>query len=345
MLKPIILLFIAFIAATSVIQAQDTHFTQFYAAPLTLNPALTGAFEGKYRVGTIYRDQWRRVLDAPLKTFALAADLRFNASSRTTKKDAIGLGLLFFNDKASLLDFSTVQIAVSMAYHKSLDYENTQFLTLGVQGGLTKRNLNVNALQFHDQFDGINGYVLPTSENITRNIFSFPDFNVGLNYAARVNKSTGLFAGVSYHHFTSPNISFYENDTKGDKLYPKISAQVSASLPINNRVSVLPRLLVASQNNHLEMNTGANLRFAMGEYGGSGLHVGSWIRPVKSDAGFGVDALVLLAGFEYNNILLGLSYDVNLKDLTKYHQGQGAFEISIAYLGNYDNEEILCPKF
>jgi hypothetical protein len=56
--------------------AQDKHFTQFYAAPLALNPALTGALDGKYRVSTIYRDQWRKVLDEPIKTFAVGADLR-----------------------------------------------------------------------------------------------------------------------------------------------------------------------------------------------------------------------------------------------------------------------------
>ncbi len=39
------------------IKAQDAEFTQFYAAPLNLNPALTGA--GKcHRITTNYRNQW-----------------------------------------------------------------------------------------------------------------------------------------------------------------------------------------------------------------------------------------------------------------------------------------------
>jgi len=95
--------------------AQDKHFTQFYAAPLTLNPALTGSFEGRYRVSTIYRNQWKKVLDNPFKTVALATDLRFPARTRSKSKDAIGLGLLFFNDKTGVIDFSTTQIALSLA--------------------------------------------------------------------------------------------------------------------------------------------------------------------------------------------------------------------------------------
>ena len=64
------LFFLLAIATTGL--AQDQHFTQFFASPLTLNPALTGTFDGKYRVAFIYRDQ------EPYKTFAGAIDLRFN---------------------------------------------------------------------------------------------------------------------------------------------------------------------------------------------------------------------------------------------------------------------------
>ncbi|MBL7828902.1 MAG: type IX secretion system membrane protein PorP/SprF, partial [Saprospiraceae bacterium] len=100
--------------------AQDKHFTQFYAAPLSLNPALTGAMEGSYRVGAIYRDQWRSVLEEPIKTFSFYADLRFDRKKKNNSDDAIGLGIMFFNDKVGIVDFSTTQIAVSLAYHKAL---------------------------------------------------------------------------------------------------------------------------------------------------------------------------------------------------------------------------------
>ncbi len=326
--------------------AQDKHFTQFYAAPLTLNPALTGAMEGRYRVGGIYRDQWRKVLDNPIRTFAVAADLRFNAPGKRVKEDAIGLGLMFFTDKVSVVDFSTTQIAVSMAYHKSLGADNRQFLTLGLQGGLSQRNVNYESLDFHDEFDGTTGYVNATGENLPENNFSFADLNVGLNYTAMVGRSGRVFAGLAIHHIVEPQMSFYGNAGEGDKLYRKYSAQIAANIPLtdDNRVALLPRFLVARQGPHMEINTGTNFRIALGEYGGSALHFGSWLRPVRNDDGMGLDAVVALAGFEFSNVLIGLSYDLNLRAL-QAKQRQGAFEISIAYLGDYDNEEILCPKF
>ena len=51
------------------VSAQDAYFTQFYANPLELNPALTGAVEGTYRVSLSYRDQWSGLVDNPYKTF------------------------------------------------------------------------------------------------------------------------------------------------------------------------------------------------------------------------------------------------------------------------------------
>lgn len=327
--------------------AQDKHFTQFYASPLTLNPALTGAMEGTYRVGAIYRDQWKKVLDEPIKTFSISADLRFDRRGKKNDNDAIGLGIVFFNDKVNVVDFSTTQIAVSLAYHKSIGSGGHQFLTLGLQGGLTQRNVNYGSLQFHDQFDGSTGYTLSTSEVLPGNNFSYPDYNVGMNYTADIGKNGRFFAGAAYHHFLQPRISFYENNGPGDKLYAKTSAQLAANLPLteDNRVQIHPRLLLAFQGPHMEVDAGTNLRFAMGQYGSTALHFGAWARPVRNgDNSFGLDAAVALFGVEINNVLFGLSYDLNLKAL-QANQRQGAFELSITYLGNYNNEEIICPKF
>lgn len=333
-------------SSLSQINAQDKHFTQFYASPLTLNPALTGAFEGSYRIGTIYRDQWRQVLENPIKTFSLAADLRFDAPGKNNNDDAIGLGLMFFNDKVSVVDFSTTQIAISFAFHKSLGPNNKQFLSAGAQIGLTQRNINYESLEFHDEFDGITGYTGTTLEDLPTNNFAFTDYNVGLNYTAQFGRSGRIFAGAAVHHFLQPTISFYETDAKGDKLYMKVNGQLAASIPMSsdNKVSLLPRLLIALQGPHMEINAGANIRTALGRYGGSALHFGSWVRPVRNNDGVGLDAVVALLGFEISNVLVGVSYDLNLRAL-QAKQRQSAFEISVAYLGNYDNEEIVCPKF
>ena len=94
----------------------------------------------------------------------------------------------------------------------------------------------------------------------------------------------------------------------------------------------------------MQINAGANFRTSMGKYGSTALHIGGWLRPVRTEESFALDAVVAMVGIEFNNILFGLSYDLNLNALS-FGQRQGAFELSIAYLGEYQNEEILCPKF
>ena len=327
--------------------AQDKHFTQFYAAPLTLNPALTGAFNGSYRVGGTYRDQWRNALDDPYVTFATAIDVRFPVEFDPRYKDAFAVGLLFYTDKVSSIDFNTNQIALSGAFHKALDFENKQYLSAGFQAGLAQRNVNYENLTFGDQFNAVDAFEFATAENLPENNFSFADFNVGINYAITPKKGLSFFVGAAMHHVFQPQLTFYTVDDGGDsKLFSKYSAQLSAEIPLNWRLSLVPRVLFATQGPHTEINAGSNIRIKINDYNESAIHVGGWVRPVGNyDDSFGIDAAIVMFGLELNSVLIGLSYDLNLTDLTTTQQGQGAFEISITYLGNFDNDSILCPKF
>jgi type IX secretion system PorP/SprF family membrane protein len=330
-----------------VLVAQDSHYSQFYAAPLTLNPALTGAFEGRYRVASIYRDQWRSVLDEPIKSYGVAGDFRFSPRKRAVVQDAVGLGIIFNNDRVGVVDFNTTQIALSLAYHKSMGVRNDQFLSAGIQAGITQRSVRYGSLFFQDQFDGFSGFTGNTLEDLPANNFAYLDLNVGVNYSAKLGHRSNMFAGIAYHHFAQPVVSFDRGDNTGDLLYARFSAHVAANLPIggrHSRVSFLPRVLFATQGPHLETTVGGSFRTLLGNDGGSAFHVGAWARPVRAYNGSNLDAVVALVGFELNSVLVGLSYDLNIGALSA-KQRQGAFEISIAYLGNYADEGIICPKF
>ena len=347
--------FILFFAILSMfdLSAQDKHFTQFYASPLTLNPALTGAYNGRYRVSTIFRDQWSRVLESPYRTFATELDVRFKVNTNSQYKDAASVGLVFFRDKVSGIDFGTQQIALSGAYHKGLDYGNTQYLSVGFQGAISQRNLNFEQLTFGDEFDGISGYTFDTDEDLPINNFSYGDLSIGINYAYTPKVRKSFYAGFAMHHILQPEVSFYRDEVDeneepiaSEKLYSRFSTQISAEIPFSETFSILPRLLVAKQGPHFEINAGTNLRFMLNDYSGNSLYVGSWVRPVgNEDNGIGLDALVLMVGLQQGNFLFGASYDVNLKDLTTYQQGQAAFELSISYFGDFENSNIICPSF
>lgn len=353
-MKKLLLFFCFTMAAYFPSIAQDQHFTQFYSAPLTINPALTGSIDAKYRMGLIYRDQWRNVLDNPATTIAGALDLRFPIVWRGAKlRDAAGVGLMFFNDKNPGTDFTTTQIALSGAYHKSLNKVSNQFLSLGVQIALSQRNVNYENLTFEDQFNGTTGFTVGTAESLPPNNFSYADYAVGLNYSyAPVNK-TGFFAGFAIHHFLEPQMSFYFDEVNPEEspsntLFTKYSGQLNVQIPLGKKFELSPRTFFAKQGPHLELNAGTNFRILISDLNNTALHIGSWVRTVgNEDDSFGMDAVIIMFGFEVGDFLVGASYDASVNDLRVTSTGlsRSALEFSLVYLGEYENEEIQCPKF
>src|SRR5437868_6623101 len=82
--------------------AQDIHFSQYYASPLTLNPALTANINGMFRVAANYRNQWFTipVLNsvAPYQTYQVSFDMPI--LRERLGNDGFGFGGMFYADKA-----------------------------------------------------------------------------------------------------------------------------------------------------------------------------------------------------------------------------------------------------
>jgi type IX secretion system PorP/SprF family membrane protein len=235
---------------------------------------------------------------------------------------------------------------LSGAYTKSLNVENSQFLTAAIQAGIGQRNLNFDNLNFQDEFNGRDRYDGTTSEKFPSNNFAYPDMATGLNYTISPRRNTSIYIGAAMHHLFSPNIAFFDSDKGGvKKLDRKYSLHASAQLPMGLRNSFLPRAYVAVQGGHAQLNLGTNFRLQFTDYGTTAFHLGAWARGVRSNKTVGFDAASVMVGYELNNFLLGMSYDLNLKGISAYSRNQGTFEISLGYLGDYDNDAILCPKF
>src|ERR1035437_9240949 len=68
-----------FAICTGFTYAQDIHFSQYYASPLTLNPALTGLVNGVFRASLNYRNQWFNIPTqntiAPYQTYQASFDM------------------------------------------------------------------------------------------------------------------------------------------------------------------------------------------------------------------------------------------------------------------------------
>ena len=353
MTSPRLLAAAAFLLIAAAATGQDVHLTQFYAAPLSLNPALTGGFDGQLRASVNYRDQYRGLLPSPFVTTQAALDFRFPLElGGRNSGDAAAVGVMFMSDKVREYNFGTNQVMLSGGYHKMLDRRTNQILSGGIAVGIGQRTVNYGNLTWQDEFtvrpNGTIGYFGDTRENLPPNNVTFFDASAGVNYSYAPRNRAGVFAGVAAHHINQPNLSFYGRDDETvveEPLDTKLTAHVAGTLPLNNTTRLLPRALVQSQGQSLEALIGSNVRFQFDEYSSTALHFGSWVRGVRTVEGFGADAVVALVGLEYKGVMLGTSYDLGLSQFTAGSRGRGAFEISLAYLGNYENDSLLCPSF
>ncbi|MFT5015512.1 MAG: type IX secretion system PorP/SprF family membrane protein [Bdellovibrionota bacterium] len=348
------LLVLTFLLCATGLSAQDYHFSQFFAAPLSLNPALTGAFSGSYRVAISQRSQWGQTLETPFSTTAFAADFKYYVNPKKRRyKDAFGVGVVFASDRLAEFNYSVNQIMVGGAFHKALDPKNNQTLSLGFQLGVVQRNVSYDQLSFEDAFDGTAIYVDGASaEALPANNYAFGDYQLGLNYAYSPKNKAAVFLGVAIHHFNQPEQSFYAEITQGEDvevtqtLYRRYSGYVNFRLPVGWNVELSPRVYAYMQGPHLVTSAGSNLRFLLDESNAAALHLGAYVRGVGNDAGYGVDSAVSMFGIEFNSFLIGMSYDIGLNSLQTNRRHQGAFEINIAYLGKAnDDEAVPCPKF
>lgn len=334
--------------------AQDYHFSQFFAAPLSLNPALVGLFPGNYRVAVTNRSQWAQTLETPFSTTAFSADFSYYVNPKKRQyKDAFGVGVVFASDRLPEINYSVNQIMLGGAFHKSLDPKNNQTLSLGFQFGVVQRNVSYDQLTFEDSFDGTSTYVDGiTGEELPENNYAFGDYQLGLNYAYAPKNKAGVFIGAAIHHFNEPEQSFYFESTRGEDvevtstLPRRYSGYINLALPLTRDVTLSPRLYVFSQGPHQVVNAGSNIRFLFNDSNGGAIHLGGYMRGVGNASGYGIDSAVGMFGVELNNFLIGMSYDVGLNGLQTNRRHQGAFELNIAYLGKSNEDEAVpCPKF
>jgi hypothetical protein len=116
-------------------RSQDAHLSMYDAAPLFLNPALTGVFEGNWRLHAQYRTQWKSVNYKPYNSALISLDL---------PKGKWGFGGQLMNFRAGIGNYNVVQGAASVAYTHPLTSKNDTTFPLESRQAWRKNHSNIN---------------------------------------------------------------------------------------------------------------------------------------------------------------------------------------------------------
>lgn len=314
------------------LQAQsDPHFSGYYVYPAWLNPALTGIFDGDYRVSAIYRSQWGSV-SSPFKTYGIAGEVKTNNN--------INFGASVLNQKAGDGGFN-----YTTAYG-SASYTGVRFgafeqhrVVFGMQMGLIQRRFDPAKLHFGDQWNPITGYNPGQATNDMFNRTSSAAFDAGagiLYYDAQPGKKYNLYGGFSVMHLNKPTDQF---SATGDARIPmRTTAHAGVRIMISELFSLTPNVLYMKQ--------GAASEKMLGAYG-------QYTAAAETDVMLGAnyrfkDAFSAYAGVSYKSFMLGLSYDVNSSDLGKITRGANSFELSLSFIGRKSVKtpagDFVCPR-
>ncbi len=329
-------LLIGLLIASS-LNAQDPVYSQFYSAPQKLNPAMTVVYDGSFRVGVNYRDQWASVLGVnPYRTYSASYDIRLNAF----KRDYFGVGVNVLRDEAGEANYNQSQAHLSLAYMKQLSggrsYRSSQYLVVGAQAGLGQNGVTWDNLRYGNQYDREDledGYDpnLPSNEARGESSQIYPDVNAGVMWYGVFDERRSVYAGIALNHVNGPDISFF--DDRKETLYMRWVVHGGGEIPFGRNLSLLPGGALMVQGEARRADLGANFRYTNRDWNEIALRAGLWGRIVgKTGGGFGTDALVAVAALEMGRIQLGISYDVNTSTLVEVSNSRGAFEVSLIYI-------------
>lgn len=338
------------LAVTTGLLAQDPHLSQFYAAPLEVNPALSGVFKGKFRINTNYRSQWGSITGTDaFRTLGLTYDMRFRGVG---DGDFFSFNFHAIRDEAGAAKLSLTKGVIGMAYHKKMWDgrlgRTPQYLIVGGQAGFGQYAINAGSLWFSSQFNQSTGTVdpgLPTNEPWVTNAAPHFDFNVGGLWYSVLGEDFSIYAGAALFHINQPNISFYDDRVP---LYRKWTAYVGGQVPVTRELSILPSAMAAYQGPSFQTVFGSHIRYSNRDWWEIAIRAGLFARiSNKLSNDIHNDAVIFNTTFEVERWRFGVSYDMNVSSLQPSTNRRGAFELSGSYVHplRAHRHAIECPKF
>jgi len=326
----------------NVSQAQDFHLSQYDAAALNFNPAMTGMFKGQYRIHGHYRTQWSAIATKPFTTGIISFDM-------PVKKIAVGLQIANFRAGTGL--YNVFSPMLSLAYDTKLDKNGNHHLSIGLQGGGFQKSLNYNRLTFETQFVNTNGGSFNTDlsngETFAGNSVLIPDVNAGfVYYYAKDGVRVNPFVGAALFHINQPKESFFGAD---NRLPMRIVGHAGAKINLTERIQLLAKGLYMTQKEAKEMTFSLHGHFYFKD-NDTYIIAGPTVRVANSvinDVDYkNLDAMIMEVGIKWKKIIYRLSYDINISSLKPTTNGRGGLEMSLTYIPiKYNPNPVkTCPR-
>jgi len=332
-LKKVLALAFCFCCFQQTLEAQDPYFSQFYANPLYLNPAMAGTAWCPRFVSN-YRNQFPS-FPGSFVTYSASYDQHVESIGG-------GVGVNVLHDRAGDGILTTTNINLMYSYHSPINRRLS--IRSALQVGYFQKSLDGTRLTFGDMIDPRYGFIYETQES-AQNLPNNPDINKGgLDFAAGVLAySKKFYGGFAVHHLIEPEEALIGVKSK---LPRKLTAHVGALIPLERDfkdASISPNFIFQKQLNATTANLG--MYFSKEPFVG-----GVWYR----NSGQYPDAFIILIGLEQlnkrgPNFKVGYTFDVTVGSVG-IGPTSGGHELSLSYVFPCRKKPkrwrtISCPSF
>ncbi len=314
--------FIGCLFYQTILWAQQPIYSQYYAAPMQLNPAFAGLVEAPV-IQLSYRNQWPNIPNA-YQTFSAGYSQYFSKMNSS-------FGFRAEGDVAAGGLYSSVRLSGLYVY--DIRFDKNSYIRVGFDASIVSQRLNWNKLVFLDQLDLVTGTSnaqgVPnsTQELAGTNSRTYLDFSPGF-----LVNTAYFFAGFSLRHLNAPNESLMGANGEGtDELPVGFSFQAGSQIKIGNsnnkrRASsfISPNLLWYKEGRSQQLNVGAYVKYQL-------FLGGIWFRHTFTNA----DAVILMVGIQKGMLKVAYSYDWTVSALGG--STGGAHEITLLF--NFENEK------
>ena len=316
-------------------KAQDFQFSQYYAAPLYLNPAFTGT--GKmHRFNLVTRVQWPGIgFNSSYRSTAFSYDYNLERLNS-------GFGMQVTRDVAGAGDLGNTNVAFLYAYRTQINKKLV--IAAGTHFSYNFTGLNRNGLTLPDQLASDRPVSFDDELDQIQNLRYF-DFATGVLVYGKM-----LWGGMALHHITEPDVSLVGDS---NPLQMRFSIHGGVKLPLYrgpkdfDRISSLsPSFIYRKQGLNDQLDVGLDWHYRP-------ISTGLWYRGIplntNEDNRLDRDAMVFHFGLEFPDIEVGYSYDFTISDLGAASGGAHEFSIIYHLVGTFKKkrkEEFLpCPTF
>lgn len=320
-----------------VIHAQDPGFSQYYAAPLYLNPAYAG---DKQDLNIAINS--RTFTNSEIANYNLMQissiipiETPFLYKSNNAPDHFSGFGVSIYREATGAEgELNTMGFLTTLAH--SIQVDRQHYISFGLQGGAIYKKQGAN-FQWGSQYSENFGYdpsIIPSVDGLANLYTLFPTFNVGAMYFYNSGVVEDYFkkhdfdayAGFAIYNVNRPNQSFFEETDARLPMHFKINGGLKYHA--TKQFALFPTVLYANQNLNHQLNVGmyANVRTVKtieAKKNVVNIIAGVWYRVG--------DSYISTIGFTWYDFKFALSYDFNASNLEFNNRGKGATEVSMKY--------------